>query len=51
MTHIQCYVACVPNKTTDDTIAYPDISVSAFVDQIGVRWPLLKKWIEDISII
>jgi len=51
MTHIQCYGACVPNKTLVGTIAYPDISVGAFVDQIGVRWPLLKKLIEDISII
>jgi len=51
MTQIQCYGACVPNKTIIGTRAYPDISVGAFVDQIGLRWPLLKKWIEDISII
>lgn len=47
----QTFGACVPSTTTVDGKAYPDISVGSFVCQMGVRWPLLKRQIQDINLI
>lgn len=48
---IQTFGACVPNTTEIKGVKYPDISVGSFVDQITLRWPLLKRLIQDINLI
>jgi hypothetical protein len=40
--------ACVPDTTEVNGIRHPDISLSAFVQQISVRWPLLKTTIQNL---
>jgi hypothetical protein len=40
--------ACVPDTTEVNGVRHPDISVSAFVEQISVRWPLLKTTIQNL---
>jgi len=40
--------ACAPDTTEFNGIQYPDISVASFVDQIYLRWPLLKTCIQNL---
>jgi len=40
--------ACVPGTTEVNGVRHPDISLSAFVQQISVRWPLLKTTIQNL---
>ena len=52
MPQIQAFGACVPNITLiNNDISYPHISVASFVDQLTLRWPLLKRLIQDINLI
>lgn len=44
---LTCFGACVPNKSEVEGIHFPDISLGSFVDQIPLRWPLVK---EDINV-
>jgi len=44
----QAFGACVPGVTEKDGKVYPDISVGSFVDQLTVRWPLLKALIQNL---
>jgi len=40
--------ACAPDTTELNGIEYSDISVASFVDQIYLRWPLLKTCIQNL---
>ena len=42
----QAFGACVPNTTTINDTKYVDISLGSFVDQMSIRWPLLKSLIQ-----
>lgn len=42
----QAFGACVPNTTTVNDTKFPDISLGSFVDQMSIRWPLLKALIQ-----
>jgi hypothetical protein len=45
---VQAFGACVPDTTRVGEKDYPDISVSSFIDQIIVRWPILKANIQNL---
>jgi hypothetical protein len=40
--------ACVPGITEVNGVRHPDISLASFVQQISVRWPLLKTTIQNL---
>ena len=40
--------ACAPDTTVKDGIIYSDISIGSFIDQLTVRWPLLKATIQNL---
>lgn len=42
----QAFGACVPNTTTVNDTKFADISLGSFVDQMSIRWPLLKALIQ-----
>ena len=44
----QAFGACVPGVTEKDGNTFPDISLSSFVDQLTIRWPLLKSMIQNL---
>jgi hypothetical protein len=45
---VQAFGACVPDTTRVGEKDYPDISITSFIDQIIVRWPLLKANIQNL---
>ena len=45
---VQAFGACVPDITRIGEKDYPDISISSFIDQIIVRWPILKANLQNL---
>lgn len=48
LSQLQAFGACVPDTTTIDEKEYADISISSFIDQLLIRWPVLKGNIQNL---
>ena len=48
LSQLHAFGACVPDTTTIDKKEYADISISSFIDQLLIRWPILKGNIQNL---
>lgn len=48
LSQLQAFGACVPDTTTIHEKEYTDISISSFIDQLVIRWPILKSNIQNL---